>query len=114
MYRAGLESILGLRRRGRTFELDPCIPSSWPEYGITWRLGRTRYEITVTNPRRRCRGVEAARLDGVEVDPRAIPLSDDGKDHRVQVVLGDPRPLAADPHRAPPADAPSPERARPA
>ncbi len=31
MYRAGLESILGLRRRGSTFEIDPCIPSSWPE-----------------------------------------------------------------------------------
>ncbi len=32
MYRAGLESILGLRRRGDTFSIDPCIPSSWPEY----------------------------------------------------------------------------------
>ena len=32
MYRAGLESILGLRRRGSTFEIDPCIPSSWPDY----------------------------------------------------------------------------------
>ena len=26
MYRAGLESILGLRRRGETFVIDPCIP----------------------------------------------------------------------------------------
>ncbi len=32
MYRAALESMLGLRRRGRTFSIDPCIPSSWPEY----------------------------------------------------------------------------------
>ena len=31
MYRAGLESILGLRRRGDTFSIDPCIPSSWPD-----------------------------------------------------------------------------------
>ena len=31
MYRAGLESILGLRRRGSTFVIDPCIPSSWPQ-----------------------------------------------------------------------------------
>ena len=30
MYRAGLESMLGLRRRGETFSVDPCIPSSWP------------------------------------------------------------------------------------
>src|SRR5436309_2802634 len=29
MYRAGLESILGLRRRGATFIVDPCVPASW-------------------------------------------------------------------------------------
>jgi len=88
MYRAGLESILGLRRRGDTFELEPCIPTSWPEYAITWRFGTTRYEISVTNPERRCRGVEAAALDGVAVDPRAIPLVDDGRTHAVTVLLG--------------------------
>ena len=41
MYRAGLESILGLRRRGDFFSVDPCIPSSWPGYEIVWRVGRT-------------------------------------------------------------------------
>jgi cyclic beta-1,2-glucan synthetase len=88
MYRAGLESILGLRRHGRTFELAPCVPSSWPGYAITWRFGRTRYEISVTNPERRCRGIDAAELDGVAVDPRAIALVDDGGTHDVRVVLG--------------------------
>jgi len=88
MYRAGLESILGLRRHGDTFALDPCIPASWPEYAITWRFGRTRYEISVTNPERRCQGVAAARLDGAAVDPRAITLLDDGGTHDVRVVLG--------------------------
>jgi cyclic beta-1,2-glucan synthetase len=91
MYRAGLESILGLRRRGSTFELDPCIPSSWPEYGIVWRFGRTRYEIAVSNPERRCRGVTEAELDGATVDPRAIALVDDGGTHQVRLVLGDRR-----------------------
>ncbi|WP_242359884.1 GH36-type glycosyl hydrolase domain-containing protein [Anaeromyxobacter sp. SG17] len=88
MYRAGLESILGLRRQGETFELDPCIPASWPGYGITWRLGSTRYEITVDNFERRCRGIALAELDGVAVDPRAIPLVDDGGTHEVRVVMG--------------------------
>jgi cyclic beta-1,2-glucan synthetase len=88
MYRAGLESILGLRRHGATFELDPCIPASWPGYAITWRFGRTVYEISVTNPERRCRGVEESRLDGVAVDPRAVALVDDGGIHDLRVVLG--------------------------
>ena len=88
LYRAGLESILGLRRRGATFAVDPCIPASWDEYSISWRHGRTSYEITVANPGRCCRGVTRAELDGREVDPRAIPLADDGGTHQVRVLLG--------------------------
>jgi len=89
MYRAGLESILGLRRRGDTFIVDPCIPSSWPEYRISWRFLQSCYEITVSNPSRRCRGVGKATLDGTPVDARAIPLVNDAATHDVQIVLGD-------------------------
>jgi cyclic beta-1,2-glucan synthetase len=90
MYRAGLESILGLRRRGATFEVDPCIPQAWPGYSIAWRFGATRYAIDVVNPERRSRGVGQAVLDGTSVDPHAIPLSDDGGQHQLRVVLGEP------------------------
>ena len=96
LYRTGLESLLGLRREGATFTVDPCIPASWPEYTIAWRSGATRYEITVTNPEHRCRGVAEADLDGAPVDPAAIPLVDDGGTHVVRVVLGaGSRPAAA-------------------
>ena len=89
MYRAGLESILGLRRRGATFEIDPCIPQAWPGYSIAWRFGETLYAIDVVNPERRSRGVAEAVLDGTAVDPSAIPLADDGGRHELKVVLGD-------------------------
>ncbi|MGH7606329.1 MAG: GH36-type glycosyl hydrolase domain-containing protein, partial [Gemmatimonadales bacterium] len=89
LYRAGLESILGLRRQGSTFAVDPCIPASWPGYTIAWRCGRTRYEIAVDNPQSRCRGVTRAELDGARVDPTAIPIVDDGATHAVKVVLGE-------------------------
>jgi len=39
MYRAGIEGILGLRRRGMTVEVDLCIPASWPTYEIIGRSG---------------------------------------------------------------------------
>ncbi len=88
MYRAAIESILGLRRAGATFSVDPCIPSTWPEYQIVWRIGETRYNVAVSNPGRRCRGVKAATLDGALVNPLAIPLVEDGRVHDVTVVLG--------------------------
>jgi cyclic beta-1,2-glucan synthetase len=90
LYRAGLESVLGLRRRGSVFSVDPCIPASWPEFSILWRFGRSRYEIGVSNPERRCRGISAAELDGAAVDARAIPLADDGGSHLVRITLGGP------------------------
>ena len=90
MYRAGIESILGLRRRGDTFFIDPCIPASWPEYHIAWRFLDSRYEITVSNPTRRCcNGVVKATVDGAPVNAAAIPLLNDGRTHDVQIVLGD-------------------------
>jgi cyclic beta-1,2-glucan synthetase len=88
MYRAGVESILGLRRRGAAFEISPCIPAGWPGYSMVWRFGGSRYEIAVENPEHRCRGVGRAELDGGAVDPAVIPLVDDGAVHHVRIVLG--------------------------
>ena len=87
---AGLESILGLRRRGSTFSVDPCIPSTWPGYEIAWRFQNTRYDISVLNPEHACRGVRSVTLDGAGADAAAIPLVDDGRTHEVRVTLGTP------------------------
>lgn len=89
MYRLGLESILGLRRRGRSFAIAPCVPGSWDRFVVRWRHGQSRYEISVENPGRRNRGVAEAVLDGARVDARSIPLVDDGAVHRLRVVMGE-------------------------
>jgi cyclic beta-1,2-glucan synthetase len=91
MYRLGLESILGLRRRGRSFSVAPCIPGSWTGFVMRWRHGQSLYEITVENPGSRNRGVAEAMLDGVRVEHQAVPLVDDGAVHRLRVVMGEPQ-----------------------
>jgi cyclic beta-1,2-glucan synthetase len=89
LHRAGLESILGFRKRGSALHIDPCIPRRWKEFEITYRHGRTLYRITVENPKGVCRGVSRLSLDGVLLPAEAlVPLSDDGREHQVQVVLG--------------------------
>ena len=92
MYRAGLESILGMRKRGDLLYIDPCIPPGWPAFRIRYRHGAASYEICVENPRGVARGVAQIHLDGVQIDPlqQGIPLLDDARDHRIEVVLGDP------------------------
>jgi cyclic beta-1,2-glucan synthetase len=91
MYQAAVENILGLRRHGATFSVDPRIPAMWPAFSIAWNCAGTRYEIEVTNPEHRCRGVRSAALDGSPIDPTAIPLVADGATHRVVVELGHPQ-----------------------
>jgi cyclic beta-1,2-glucan synthetase len=90
MYRAGVEWILGLRLRGATLTLSPCIPKSWPGYSLAFRYKSARYDIRVENPDSVCRGVVVAELDGVALpeNKALVPLADDGASHRLRVVLG--------------------------
>jgi cyclic beta-1,2-glucan synthetase len=89
MYRAGLESMLGVRMRGERLEIDPCIPRAWEGFRVTLRHRTARYEIRVENPQGVSRGVAVATLDGRALDrPVAVPLVDDGAVHQVHVVLG--------------------------
>ncbi len=90
LYRAGLESILGLTRRGDVLQVAPCIPPHWPGFQIRYRFGTTEYEISVENPRAVARGVARIDLDGVRLGSpeHGIALRDDGQAHRVRVVLG--------------------------
>ena len=90
MQRAGVESILGLRLEGAFLRLEPCIPNGWPKYEMTFRYGRTRYQVVVENPDGASQGVKSAHLDGTPVAERPLrmPLVDDGRTHDIRVRLG--------------------------
>jgi cyclic beta-1,2-glucan synthetase len=90
LYRVAIEGILGLRRRGATFEVKPCIASSWPGFSVEWRFGGSKYTIDVENPELLCSGIAIAELDGKAVDPESIPLVDDAAEHRLRIVIGAP------------------------
>jgi cyclic beta-1,2-glucan synthetase len=88
MYQAAIRGLLGLRRNGTTISVNPCIPTVWSHYALDLKIGLTRYRFIVSNPEHRSQGIAAAELDGVAVDPLAIPLHDDDRDHEVRIVLG--------------------------
>jgi cyclic beta-1,2-glucan synthetase len=89
LYRAGLEWILGFQKRGSALCIDPCIPKKWKRFELAYRHGDTLYRITVENPKGVCRGVSRVSLDGTLLPGEAlVPLTDDGREHQIQVVLG--------------------------
>ena len=90
MYRTAAEGILGIKVRGTTLLVDPCIPRAWPGFEFTYKHGTSRYRITVKNPRGVNRGVAQATLDGKELTggPGEFQLVDDGRYHYGEIILG--------------------------
>ncbi|HYC00710.1 MAG TPA: hypothetical protein VEC57_16375 [Candidatus Limnocylindrales bacterium] len=95
MYRIGLETILGLTiEGGDTLVLRPAVPDSWPGYKISYRTvgAGSRYEIEVDASSGSAAAVVSVTADGRELAPQdgaaRIPLKQDGKRHKVKVVLG--------------------------
>ncbi|MGI6685622.1 MAG: GH36-type glycosyl hydrolase domain-containing protein [Bacillota bacterium] len=88
MYKVGLEEILGFKKRGDKLMIDPCIPKEWNGYRINYRYGETPYEIQVKNPLGINQGVKTVFVDGKETKDLSILLTDDGKRHQVEVIMG--------------------------
>jgi cellobiose phosphorylase len=95
MYQAGMEWILGLRRRGERLYVCPCIPHEWPEYSVNYRFMSSIYKITVKNPMRKSSGATTLTIDGQETDLEEqtegggsyVELRDDGQVHHVVLTL---------------------------
>jgi cyclic beta-1,2-glucan synthetase len=91
LYRIGVESILGLDRRGDVLRLEPRIPSAWGGFSMEYRFGGASYAIEV---RRAAPGEDSrVTLDGAPLEERAVRLVDDGARH----VVAWPLPPASSP-----------------
>jgi cyclic beta-1,2-glucan synthetase len=90
LYRVGIEAILGFRLQGAVLWLAPCIPKAWPRFEIIFKYRSARYEIAVENPNGVSGGIAHAELDGMALPkgPTRVPLADDGRAHKVRVILG--------------------------
>ncbi len=88
MYRIAVEELLGIKRRGDHLLIEPCIPRSWPQFEVTYRLGSAQWHIRCENPNKTGGQVKQTELDGKPLDRPEIPLADDGKVHEVKIVLG--------------------------
>ncbi|MCK9216413.1 MAG: glycosyl transferase [Firmicutes bacterium] len=86
-YKAGLEYILGFRKRQDMLYINPCIPNHWERFNIEYRYGSAKYNINVTNPEGLNKGVKSITVDGVN-QKDGIKLIDDNNIHEILVVMG--------------------------
>jgi cellobiose phosphorylase len=69
-------------------QVEPCVPTGWPGFEVTYRFGSATYHLRVDNSAGTGRGVRSVAVDGQLAAGGAVPLRDDGKEHEVRVVLG--------------------------
>jgi cyclic beta-1,2-glucan synthetase len=85
MYRVWIEEVLGFRKRGDMFTVDPAIPDEWDDgFDITYRHGSTVYEIAV---RRKDLAATELEVDGERVSGGLIPLTDGEGTRHVSVWI---------------------------
>jgi cyclic beta-1,2-glucan synthetase len=87
MYRAGVESILGLHVRAGELEIKPRISPAWQEYELHYQHGTSTYRIKVRNPQGLSSGAVEVRMDGAPLPLGRIPLRDEGRIYVVDVLL---------------------------
>jgi cellobiose phosphorylase len=86
MYRLIVESLLGLRREGNKLCFLPRIPADWDGFRVHYRYRKTTYRIAILRTQTG-EGEMKVIVDGVEQSEKAIPLIDDGKEHKVEVRM---------------------------
>ena len=87
LYRAGLESILGIRKEGEHLVIEPCIPASWQGYTVDYHYLGATYHISIRNPNRVQSGIVQIIVDGIETHG-AVLLQNDAATHIVDVLMG--------------------------
>ncbi len=80
--------ILGIKPEFEGLMIDPCIPKDWNGYTISRLYRGSTYVIDVKNPNHVSSGVKKVTVDGAEISGNILPVFNDGKEHKVEVIMG--------------------------
>jgi cellobiose phosphorylase len=80
--------ILGIRAEFDGLVIDPCIPKAWDGFTVQRKFRNAVYKITVKNPKHVSKGVKEIIADDETLAGNVLPIYDDGKTHKITVVMG--------------------------
>jgi cellobiose phosphorylase len=87
MYRLITESLLGLRLEVDRLHFAPCLPAGWSGFKMHYRYRETVYHIEIVQ----APGEAAMTINGEPCTGATIPLVNDGREHIVELRLGQSR-----------------------
>lgn len=87
LYKAGIETILGLTIKKGMLSVEPCIAKEWKEYSMIYQYKSSTYYIKVRNPNGKNTGVASFKVNGEEIKEKQIKLIDNGKRYEIEVEM---------------------------
>ena len=88
MWYAYVAYILGVRAALDGLIIDPRIPKDWDGYEVKRTFRNAHYEIVVKNPEHVSKGIRSIKVDGKKIKENLIYPHEDGKTHKVEVIMG--------------------------
>jgi cellobiose phosphorylase len=79
--------ILGIRPEYDGLMVDPCIPPEWNGFTVRRLFRGAVYNIEISNPEHRSKGVWEITLDGKKVDSCMLPVFPEGTEHHVKITM---------------------------
>ena len=87
-YYAITQYILGIKPEYNGLRISPCIPKDWSSFEVSRKFRGATYKITIKNPNNVSKGVAKILVDGNELIGSILPIYNDGKTHKVEVLMG--------------------------
>ncbi len=88
-YKAGIESLLGLKVEKGYLKIEPCIPKDWKEYQIKYQYRESNYNILIKNPNGKNtfeKGSSKIFLNGNEIE-NGIKLDGSRNTYQIEIEL---------------------------
>lgn len=86
LYVAGLEYILGIKRKGEFLEINPCISREWETCIVEYEYCNATYTINIYNPDKKEQGKQKIYLDNEVQESNLIKLEKRGE-HKIDFIL---------------------------
>jgi len=84
---AAVEWLLGVRRDYQGLRIDPCLPKAWKRARVVRPFRGAIYDIEIRNPEGVEKGKVSVEVDGKPIPDQVIRPHQDGKTHKVTVVI---------------------------
>lgn len=86
LYIAGLQYILGIKRKGGHLEINPCFSKEWESCFVEYKCCNAIYEINIYNPDKKESGFQKMYVDNELCEKNEVELKKEGR-YKIDYII---------------------------